>query len=193
MPKTWDDTLEGHREAVRRAAMQAALEIASEAGFQKVSMSSVATRTGITRATLYKYFPDVESIFVEWHRRTLEHHVAHVDGIVRSPGDAAARLRAILEFFAMTAFRHHGSRFAEVLHSREHAVAAENRLLGILEQVIEEGIDALEFRKDLWPREVAVFLHGSLSGVHRLPDEVAVRRVVDLAVGSIAAEAPVQR
>ena len=90
MPKTWDDTLEGHREAVRQAVMVAALMLEEERGFQKVSMSEVAARAGIARATLYKYFDDVDAIFHGWHRSTLRDHLARVTEIARGEGDPAS-------------------------------------------------------------------------------------------------------
>ena len=188
MPKTWVETLDGHREAVRQAAIDAAMAIASDIGFQKVSMSEVASRTGITRATLYKYFADVDAIFVEWHRRMLEKHLAHVEAIAHGGGKAADRLTDILLFFAMIALRHHGTRFAEALHDREHARVAEERLVAVVERIVAEGIDAGTFRADLSPREAAVFLQGSLSGVHRLSDEAAVKRLVDLLVEFVSVQ-----
>ncbi|WP_170976559.1 TetR/AcrR family transcriptional regulator [Rhizobium sp. FKL33] len=188
MPKTWVETLDGHREAVRHAAINAAMAIASEIGLQKVSMSEVASRTGITRATLYKYFTDVDAIFVEWHRRMLEHHLAHVEVVAGKDGAAVDRLTEILLFFAMTARRHHGTRFAEALRDREHARAAEERLVAVVEEVVAGGIDAGTLRADLSPREAAVFLQGSLSGVHRLPDEAAVKRLVGLLVDFVSVQ-----
>ena len=38
-------------------------------------MSQVATETGIGRATLYKYFPDVEAILAAWHERQIARHL----------------------------------------------------------------------------------------------------------------------
>ena len=175
MPQTWNDTLEGHREAVRQAAMQAALEIASEAGFQKVSMSSVATRTGITRATLYKYFPDVESIFVEWHRRTLEHHVSHVERIAGGDGSATARLRAVLEFFAVTATTAAASPKSCTTASMWPPPRTRSS-----ESLNAQGIEALEFRQDLRPRTFHVFTHDHVDRERRDPE---AERQSQLALG----------
>jgi AcrR family transcriptional regulator len=186
MPKTWSDTLEGHREAVRFAVMEAATALASEGGFHKVSMSDVAARAGITRATLYKYFADVEAIFEESHQRILERHLRHVQAMAEGDGDPLSRLTAIARFFADMSFRHHGHRSAEVLHRKEHARAAEERLLGLVERILAEGSEAGLFRRDVPPRELAVYLHGSLAGAHRLPHEEAVRRLVSLLLESIA-------
>ena len=39
-------------------------------------MSQIAEQTGIGRATLYKYFPDVEAILLAWHERQVTGHLA---------------------------------------------------------------------------------------------------------------------
>ena len=39
-------------------------------------MSQIAKDTGIGRATLYKYFPDVESILRAWHQRQIDEHLS---------------------------------------------------------------------------------------------------------------------
>src|SRR5437762_13945137 len=39
----------------------------SQNGLRSVTISQIAKETGIGRATLCKYFPDVEAILVAWH------------------------------------------------------------------------------------------------------------------------------
>ena len=185
MPKTWDDTLEGHRQAVRQAVMEAALALATERGFQKVSMSDVAVRAGITRATLYKYFGDVDAIFREWHRATLHDHLGRVAEIANGEGDPAAKLAEILETYALTVFRHHGSRFASMLHLQDHVRRAEEHLIGILAELVGAGARSGQFRRDIPPEELARFCHSSLSSAHLLADEPAVRRAAGLLLDSI--------
>lgn len=186
MPKTWDDTLKGHRQAVRRAVMDAALALAAERGFQKVSMSEVAARSGITRATLYKYFDDVDAIFHEWHRSTLHDHLAHVAEIAKAQGDPATKLSEILEAYALTVFRHHGSRFASMLHRQDHSQRAEAHLMDILAQLVGAGARSGAFRKDIPPEELARFCHSSLSSSYSLADEAAVRRAVGLLLHALS-------
>src|SRR4051812_5802487 len=62
MPKIWSQTIEAHRDAVREATINATAALVAEHGLTGVTMSQIAKDTGIGRATLYKYFPDVESI-----------------------------------------------------------------------------------------------------------------------------------
>jgi AcrR family transcriptional regulator len=60
VPKLWIETIEEHRRTVHEAILSA-------------TMSQIAEKTGTGRATLYKYFPDVEAIPVA-------HHDQHVTG-----------------------------------------------------------------------------------------------------------------
>jgi AcrR family transcriptional regulator len=186
MPKTWEDTLEGHREAVRQAVMEAALALASERGFQKVSMSDVAARAAITRATLYKYFSDVDSIFEEWHRTTVHSHLAQFAEIADGVGDPGEKLSEILEAYALTVFRHHGTRFASMLHRQDHARRAEASLVGLIETLIAVGVQSGLFRNDIAPEELARFCHSSLSSAYMLADEQAVRRAASLLLDALA-------
>ena len=69
VPKLWSETIESHRTAVREATLDTTAALVAEHGLRSVTMSQIAEHTGIGRATLYKYFPDVEAILVAWHER----------------------------------------------------------------------------------------------------------------------------
>ena len=64
VPKLWNETIEAHRRAVRDAILNSTAELAAEHGVRSVTMSQIAERAGIGRATLYKYFSDVETILL---------------------------------------------------------------------------------------------------------------------------------
>jgi AcrR family transcriptional regulator len=64
-----------HRRSDRDATPDATAELVAEHGPAAVTMSRIATRTGIGRATLDKYFPDVGSILVAWHERQAARHL----------------------------------------------------------------------------------------------------------------------
>jgi len=51
--------------ARRQRAVAAAREIASEGGYEAVSMGEVARRSGVSRATLYRYFSSKNELLVE--------------------------------------------------------------------------------------------------------------------------------
>lgn len=62
----WSEAVAGHRRKVREQIVNAALELFAEKGFAVTSMSEVAERASISRATLYNYFPDLEHVIMAW-------------------------------------------------------------------------------------------------------------------------------
>src|SRR5213596_2512312 len=89
MPKLWKETVEAHRRAVRDATLDTTAALVAEHGLLSVTMSQIAEETGIGRATLYKYFSDVEAILVAWHERQVTGHLEHLAEV----GDRAGRCR----------------------------------------------------------------------------------------------------
>jgi AcrR family transcriptional regulator len=69
MPKIWAGTIENHRQQVHDAILTATAELIAERGPMSVAMSAIAERAGVGRATLYKYFPDVDAVLMAWHHR----------------------------------------------------------------------------------------------------------------------------
>src|SRR5687767_2901383 len=67
MPKLWNETIETHRRDVRDAILDATSSLVAEGGLRSVTMSLIAEKADIGRATLYKYFPDIEAILKSWH------------------------------------------------------------------------------------------------------------------------------
>ena len=78
MPRLWKSTVDSHRRQVRDAILDAAASLVNKHGLSSVRMAHVAEETGIGRATLYKYFPDVEAILFAWHERQVTSHLEHV-------------------------------------------------------------------------------------------------------------------
>jgi AcrR family transcriptional regulator len=60
----WEETLEEHKRRTRSRLAAAAANVASTEGVAGTRMSDVARVAGVTRKTLYSYFPDVESLLV---------------------------------------------------------------------------------------------------------------------------------
>jgi len=78
VPKLWTETIETHRREVREAILDTTAALVAEHGLLGVTMSQIAEETGIGRATLYKYFPDVEAILLAWHDRQITGHLAQL-------------------------------------------------------------------------------------------------------------------
>jgi AcrR family transcriptional regulator len=144
-------------------------------------MSEIAERTGIGRATLYKYFPDVESILLAWHERQIASHLAHLAEVRDGVGDALARLEAVLAAYATIAFDSHGrhdAEFTAFLHRGQHVDRARRRLRDMIRDLVKDGAAADEIRDDVAPDELATYCLSALSGASSLSTRAAVRRLV---------------
>src|SRR5262245_39471535 len=106
VPKLWNDTLESHRREVRDAVLDATAALVSKLGLRAVTMSQIAESAGIGRATLYKYFSEVEAILAAWHQRQIATHLEQLHALKERPGDPSERLRAVLEAYALIQHEH---------------------------------------------------------------------------------------
>ena len=101
MPKLWSATIESHRRTVRDAIIETTAALAARYGLASVTMSQIAEETGVGRATLYKYFPDVDAILVAWHERHVEAHLAYLAEVRDRFSDPAKQLEAVLHAYAL--------------------------------------------------------------------------------------------
>src|SRR5215213_10130134 len=129
VPKLWNQTVEAHRRAVRDAILDATWALVTEHGLASVTMSRIAEDTGIGRATLYKYFSDVEAILVAWHERHVTGHLEHLAEVRDRAGDPGERLGAVLEAYALISYErsraHYGTDLAALVHRGEHLAGAQ--------------------------------------------------------------------
>ncbi|MEO7119383.1 MAG: TetR/AcrR family transcriptional regulator, partial [Candidatus Limnocylindrales bacterium] len=125
MPKLWAETMDSHRRQVNDAILDATAELVAEQGPLGVSMSGIAERTGIGRATLYKYFPDVQSILVSWHARDFTGHLERLRALSTAKG---LTLQDVAHFvFAQRRHHAHG-KGGDVLGPLAHTLAGAQRV-----------------------------------------------------------------
>lgn len=130
MPKLWNETIEAHRHVVRDAIPRTTWELVAERGLTSVTMSQIAEKVGIGRATLYKYFPDGESILVARHEDHIATRLEHLSAAANAAGDSGERLKAVLEGYALISYRRgrHGAELAALLHQGEPVAQAHSSL-----------------------------------------------------------------
>ncbi|WP_328891020.1 TetR/AcrR family transcriptional regulator [Streptomyces sp. NBC_00316] len=187
MPKLWNETIEEHRRAVRDTVLEVTAALVAEHGLRGVTMSRIAEGTGIGRATLYKYFPDVESIVTAWHERQVAGHLQELTALRERPGSPGERLTTVLAAYAFIQQRRHGhdAEIAAVLHRGEHVAHAEQHLLRFTSEMLAEGVEAGEVRDDVSPVELAAYCLHALGAAGGLPSQAAVRRLVQVTVDGL--------
>jgi AcrR family transcriptional regulator len=178
MPKLWDETIEAHRRAVRDATLETTAALVAEHGLASVTMSQIAEQTGIGRATLYKYFSDVEAILVAWHERQITDHLKQLAQVRNQARDPGQRLQMVLEAYGLIVHEHHGSELAALLHQGAHVARAQRHLTDFIRQLLAEGAATGDVRDDVGPGELASYCLRALTAAGSLPSKAAVRRLV---------------
>ena len=186
VPRLWDDTIDAHRAAVKDAILEATAALALKNGLASVSMSDVAVKSGIGRATLYKYFPDVESILHAWHERQVAAHLAHLVKVRDAEKAPAAKLRAVLQEYALITHERHDVDLAALLHRGESFAKAHDELTKLVREIIAAGAKAGVFRGDVPPDELASYCLHALTAAGAVKSKKAATRLVDVTLSALA-------
>jgi AcrR family transcriptional regulator len=190
VPKLWNDTIEAHRHAVRDATLDATAALVAEHGLASVTMSAIAKETGIGRATLYKYFPDVEAILVAWHQRQITEHLERLAAVRDHAGGPAERLEAVLTAYALIIHEHHGSELAALLHQGDHVAQARQQLKDFIRDLLAEVATHGDLRRDVASDELATYCLHALTAAPSLASEAAVRRLVAVTLAGLRPPVP---
>ncbi|HEX6497670.1 MAG TPA: TetR/AcrR family transcriptional regulator [Micromonosporaceae bacterium] len=198
MPKLWNETIEAHRRTVHDAILDATAALAAAHGPLAVTMSQIAEQTGIGRATLYKYFPDVEAILVAWHNREVGAHLDRLATARDRFDEVDRRLEAVLETYALIHFErtrrhrdgHHDVDLATLLHGHEHAAQVRQHIHDMIRDLLADAARAGRVRDDVAPDELARYCLYALRAAGGLPSESAVHRLVAVTLAGLAPGTP---
>jgi AcrR family transcriptional regulator len=188
VPRLWTETIEEHRRAVQDATLDAFAALIGEHGLASVTMSQIAAAAGIGRATLYKYFPDIESVLVAWHERQITRHLHLLEQARDAATGPAARLEAVLTAFALIQHQHQhqGTDLpVALLHRGEHVTAARQQLHSLVSDLITACAEAGEIPPGVPVDELASYCLHALGAASTLPSQAAVRRLVAVTVSGL--------
>lgn len=191
MPKLWTDTIEAHRQAVREATLDTTATLVVEHGLSAVTMSRIAEETGIGRATLYKYFPDVDAILLAWHERHVSSHLEQLASAADQAGGAGERLEAVLTAYALISHQsqgphgHHDAELVAFLHRDAQIAPAQQRLRDMIRDLLNEGAQTGDLRGDAAPEELTSYCLHALSAASSLASESAVHRLVTVTLAGL--------
>ncbi|WP_454860945.1 TetR/AcrR family transcriptional regulator [Promicromonospora soli] len=180
MPKLWEESIDEHRRSVRDAITAAAWQLAEEHGPLSLTMSQVAAAAGIGRATLYKYFADIESILVAHHARHVEEHLQDLEDLRGESQPPGARLVAVANAYASICFhrgRHSSAGISALVHRGPEVADAEHRLHSVFAGLIAEAVTDGLVRTDLGPDELAAYCRHGLEASSQAEDLDGVARL----------------
>lgn len=188
-------------EAKQEAILESASRIFSDREFHKVLCEEIAAGAGVGKGTLYRYFPTKEDLYF----------ATIIDGFSKLHDVLAARLaeettsteklerlaREVLAFFwrrrdFYTLLYRNDRRFLD--HESVLRVSRE-RLIGLIQGILVEGIGRGEFR-ELDPRIAAEFFSGMIRAINifRRDDdtpELLVRELMEVFLAGVAGKNPV--
>lgn len=188
VPKLWTETIEEHRREVRDAILDTTAALVTEHGLLSVTMTQIAERTGIGRATLYKYFPDVEAILLAWHQRHVAGHLEQLAELRDQAGEPAQRLKAVLEAYARICYdrgRHSPDEIAALLHQHQHVAQAQQHLHTLIRAVIADAATGGDVRADVEPDVLASYCLHALAAARIQPSEAAVGRLLAVTLAGL--------
>lgn len=187
MPRLWNETITAHRHAVRETVLDTTWALVTEHGLRAVSMAGIAEAAGLGRATLYKYFPDVDAILTAWHRRQISAHLEQLAALAEGPGGPDERLEAVLTGYAHIAAQrgHHGPELAALLHRGEHLDHAETELVELFAGALAGAAEAGQVRDDIAPDELARYCRHALGAAAALPSPAAADRLVAVTLAGL--------
>ncbi|MFD2794491.1 TetR/AcrR family transcriptional regulator [Promicromonospora vindobonensis] len=173
MPKLWEESIDEHRRSVRDAITEATWRLAQEHGPLSLTMSQVAGAAGIGRATLYKYFTDIESILVEHHEQHVEGHLRALEDLRVESRPSGARLEAVVDAYASICFhrgRHSSVDIRALVHQGPEIADAERRLHSVFADLIAEAAAEGLVRTDVGPDGLAVYCRRALEAASEASD-----------------------
>lgn len=189
MPKLWTETIETHRRQVREAILDSTAALAAQQGLLSVTMSQIAEVTGIGRATLYKYFPDVDTILITWHERQITGHLEHLARVRDQASDPGERLEAVLKAYALITREtgaHHGNDLTAFLHRDDQVAQAQRQLHGMIRDLLAEASESGVIRDDVAPDELAAYCLHAVTAASSLPSKAAAHRLVTVILTGLA-------
>ncbi len=186
VPKLWNETIEAHRRAVFEAILDTTWRLVAEQGLRAVTMSQIAEESGIGRATLYKYFPDVEGILHTWHERHISAHLKGLTELLDQTPEPGRRLEAVLEAYAFIC-QHRGGELGALLHQEEYITGVKQQLTDLISGVLAEAAQRGEIRADVEPQELARYCLHALAAASSLASNAAVHRLIEVTMAGLHA------
>jgi AcrR family transcriptional regulator len=187
MPKLWNSTLKAHHEAISVAIFAAAASIISSEGFGALSMARVAQEAGIGRATLYKYFSDIDAVLAAWHERTVSQHLLLIEEIAAAHPDKplVALRRVLLAYGEMRRHGHDSEGPSAQLHNLPHVGRAHGRFQDRLRSLLQAAARDGSVRSDVSSSELASFVFSAIQAAPAAQGARGVERIVALILKAI--------
>jgi AcrR family transcriptional regulator len=159
----------------RDKILDAAEALYMRKSFNETSMNDIVAESGLSKGALYNHFDSKEELIVAIYDRFIHRTLGQIKMLLEAESTASRKLELIGEAaFVATADRPRAFQAMNiefmVAASRIEALAPRmearyNDTVGILKNIVQEGIDSGEFRGDLNAGEVAAIIFAAADGM----------------------------
>jgi TetR/AcrR family transcriptional regulator, mexCD-oprJ operon repressor len=153
------------QERVAAAILDVAADLLARGG-EPPSMAQIAAAAGVSRATLYRYFPTRERLLQALIAAGLE---AAATGLAQAGLDTVPVPEAIARLVRLVAAA--GSKYAAVVSAFDPAGPVEQQIGAMIEALLRRGLDDGTFRADLSVEDLGFVLGQLLQAAGRMAAE----------------------
>lgn len=147
MPRITGSSIEEHRRQTAERILHGFDRLLAERGYDALTLADIAVEAGIGRTVMYNYFPDKESLLLEYTARETETYRERLDAALARCDDALDKLRVFIRMQLRELSTQHvpaGSLVAALSDAGrrrmvEHVEPLAQTLRDILEQAQAEG------------------------------------------------------
>lgn len=156
----------------RDRILKAAVKVFARTGFHATRVSEVAKAAGVADGTIYLYFKSKEELLVSLFEDRVHKLLAHMGRELPKQGDAAGRLRAVIEMHLglLEGERELAEVITVILRQstrimKEFAAPHFLAYIDTIAKIIADGQASGEFRSDVSPNVAARAIFGALDGI----------------------------
>ncbi len=190
-----------------RQILDAALEVFGQRGLAAARLEDIARSAGVSKGTIYLYFPNKEALFCEMIREIPARHIQTVEGMITEGRSASEQLRQYFQhswdYLRTPNFE---TLYRLILSELHHFPALHQqfieevpmRSMRVMSNIVRRGIASGEFR-DMDPLaagrmlHAVLFTHGIWSAkratipfMHHLSDTQVLDQLVDFCLHAIS-------
>ena len=178
----------------RAAVLRAASALMREVGIRAMTTDEIASRSGTSKATIYKWWPNKYAVAVEAFLSEMATESADPD-TGSAHEDFRLALRGLIHFYASKSGRVFAQLVAEAQFDPEVAVELRDRLVGsrrrLVKAIWDRGVARGELSPDVDPEVAIDLVFGPamyrLVARHAPLDETAADQIVDTAMRGLSA------
>ncbi|MDT7646800.1 MAG: hypothetical protein QOF38_1847 [Pseudonocardiales bacterium] len=180
-------------EESRVAVLRATSELMLEVGVRAMTTEGIAKRSGASKATIYKWWPNKYAVAIEAFLSAMSAESADPD-TGSAPEDFRRALRGMMRFYASPSGRVFAQLVGEAQFDSQVAAELRDRLVGsrrrLVRAIWDRGVARGELRSDVDPEVAIDLVFGPamyrLVAGHAPLDDTAADAIVAVAMGGLA-------